>query len=120
MFAFSSLSLYRRSFELTFKNIVDYLFGSKLVRSYLPDWVQQSFFEEQGSSTIVWRKYSKKLKAHMLGMIEEVSRNEEQLKREKELEEQKEAEKLGGMSELQRRREQLAKDKKVLALKLER
>eukprot|EP00518_Triparma_eleuthera_P021902 CAMPEP_0197555270 /NCGR_PEP_ID=MMETSP1320-20131121/12993_1 /TAXON_ID=91990 /ORGANISM="Bolidomonas sp., Strain RCC2347" /LENGTH=797 /DNA_ID=CAMNT_0043116271 /DNA_START=117 /DNA_END=2507 /DNA_ORIENTATION=+ len=105
--------------ELTFKNIVDFLFGSKLVRSYLPEWVQQSFFEEQGSSTVAWRKYSKLLRAHMLGMIEEVSRNEEQLKREKELEEQKEAEKLGGMSELQRRREQLAKDKKVLALKLE-
>ncbi|GMI10347.1 hypothetical protein TrVE_jg4476 [Triparma verrucosa] len=105
--------------ETNFKNIVDFLFGSKLVKSYLPAWLKEEFFVTQGASTLAWREYSKKLKAHMQGMVDEVFKNEEELQREAKEEERKEAAALGGMSELQRRRQQLALDKKALAHKLE-
>ncbi|GMH82651.1 hypothetical protein TL16_g09330 [Triparma laevis f. inornata] len=105
--------------ETNFKNIVDFLFGSKLIKSYLPSWLQSSFFTTQGSSTLAWRNYSKKLKAYMQSMVDEVFEQEEKLEKDQKEQERKEAEALGGMSELERRRKQLARDKKVLAHKLE-
>lgn len=105
--------------ETSFRGLVDCLFGSKLVASFMPDWLAPAYFKQQGSATVTWRKWCGNVLGYMTGMLSDITSHQEMLKMEAARKAAAEAEKLGGMSELQRRREQLAKDKKVLAHKLE-
>ncbi len=105
--------------ELGFKNITESLFGSKLVKSYLPDWITKSFFQEQGKATEGWRQFCGKFLGYMMNSYQDIANHQAQLRWEKQKAEEEESALLGGMTELQRRRQQLAKDKKILAQKLE-
>ena len=105
--------------DFSFKNVTDAFFGSKLVKGYMPDWLQPQFFKQQGSATETWRRWSREINNFMVGMFTEINDHQEMLKAEKKKKALEEANRLGGMSELAQRREQLAKEKKALANRLE-
>ena len=106
--------------ELSFKNISDCIFGSRFVKRYTPEWLKESFFKEQGQATIAWRSWCRDTLAFMQGTIADGQRHAEEVERERKDREEKENKVLGGMSEMERRRKQLAADKKKLAMKLEK
>jgi hypothetical protein len=105
--------------DFSFRNITDAFFGSKLVSGYLPDWAVPEYFKTPGSATETWRRWSKNVLGFMTGMFTDIANHQEMLKMEKMRQAEAEAKRLGGMGELAQRREQLAKEKKALAHRLE-
>eukprot|EP00520_Triparma_pacifica_P000081 CAMPEP_0118641464 /NCGR_PEP_ID=MMETSP0785-20121206/5297_1 /TAXON_ID=91992 /ORGANISM="Bolidomonas pacifica, Strain CCMP 1866" /LENGTH=618 /DNA_ID=CAMNT_0006532913 /DNA_START=140 /DNA_END=1994 /DNA_ORIENTATION=- len=106
--------------ELSFKNISDCILGSRFIKGNVPEWVQESFFKEQGRATVAWRSWCRSTLEFMNRTIEDGKRHADEMDRERREREEKEQEVLGGMSDMERRRKQLAADKKKLAMKLEK
>ncbi|GMI28367.1 hypothetical protein TrRE_jg11301, partial [Triparma retinervis] len=106
--------------ELSFKNISDCIFGSRFIKGNVPEWVKESFFKEQGQATLAWRSWCRDTLAFMQETIADGKAHAEKMDIERREKEEKENEVLGGMSDMDRRRKQLAADKKKLAQKLEK
>ena len=105
--------------EVGFKSITDALFGSKLVKSFLPNWLVPEYFKTQGSATVAWRKWSAEVIGFMTNLYTTITDHQEMMNAEAKKRAALEAARLGGIGELARKREHLQKEKKALAQRLE-
>lgn len=106
--------------ELGFKNITEVIFGSRLMKVYVPEWVEEGFFKEQGRATIAWRSWCKSTANLLRRTMSAIIGHAEGAEKDRRQEKDREKEKLGGMTDIERRRLQVAAEKKKLAMKLEK